>query len=40
VKWAGHVALMEEIRNPYTVLVGKLEGRDLLKDRDVIPNII
>jgi hypothetical protein len=25
--WAGHVARMGEKRNPYRILVGKLEGK-------------
>jgi hypothetical protein len=27
MKWAGHVAYMEEMKNAYKVLVGKLEGK-------------
>jgi hypothetical protein len=27
MRWAGHVALMEEVRNAYNILVGKPEGR-------------
>jgi len=27
VRWAGHVARMEEIRNAYKMLVGKPEGK-------------
>jgi hypothetical protein len=26
MRWAGHVARMEDIRNAYNILVGKLEG--------------
>jgi hypothetical protein len=26
IGWAGDIACMEEMRNKYTVLVGKLEG--------------
>jgi hypothetical protein len=28
VRWAGHVARMEEMRNAYRLLVGKPEGKD------------
>jgi hypothetical protein len=27
MRWAGHVARMEEVRKVYRVLVGKLEGK-------------
>jgi hypothetical protein len=27
MRWAGHVALMREMRNPYTILVRKPEGK-------------
>jgi hypothetical protein len=27
IKWAGHVTLMGQIRNEYTILVRKLEGK-------------
>jgi hypothetical protein len=30
MRWAGQVALMEEMRNVYTVLVGNPEGKRLL----------
>jgi len=30
MRWAGHVALMGEIRNRYSILFGKHEGRDHL----------
>ena len=30
LRWAGHVALMEQSRNAYRVLVGKPEGKRLL----------
>jgi hypothetical protein len=30
MKWTGHVACMEEIRNAYTILVGKPEGKRTL----------
>jgi hypothetical protein len=32
MRWTGHVAGMETIRNLYKLLVGKLEGRISLKD--------
>jgi hypothetical protein len=35
MRWAGHVARMEEGRNVYRVLVGKPEGKDHLKDQGV-----
>jgi hypothetical protein len=35
MRWAGHVARMGEGRNLYRVLVGKLEGKDHLKDQGV-----
>jgi hypothetical protein len=28
MRWAGHVACTEEMRNAYNILVGKLKGRD------------
>jgi hypothetical protein len=35
MRWAGHVALMEEKRNAYSILVGKSEGkRPLARPRD------
>jgi hypothetical protein len=33
VKWARNVARVGEIRYLYRILVGKLEGENLLKDR-------
>jgi len=27
IKWAGHVALMGEMRNAYNILIGKTEGK-------------
>jgi hypothetical protein len=30
MKWAGHVPLVADMRNAFTVLVGKLEGKRLL----------
>jgi hypothetical protein len=35
MRWAGHVARMGEGRNVYSVLVGKREGKNHLKDQDV-----
>jgi hypothetical protein len=35
MRWAGHVARMGEGRNMYRVLVGKPEGKSLLKDQGV-----
>jgi hypothetical protein len=35
MRWAVHVARMGEGRNVYTVLVGKSEGENRLKDQDV-----
>jgi hypothetical protein len=31
MKWAGHVARMEEKSNVYTLLVGKAEGKETTK---------
>jgi len=28
MSWAGHVARMGDMRNAYTIFVGKLKGRD------------
>jgi hypothetical protein len=30
MRWVGHVAHMEEMRNAYKILVGKPEGKKLL----------
>jgi len=30
MRWTGHVARMEAMRNAYNILVGKPEGRGLL----------
>jgi hypothetical protein len=30
VRWTGHVACTEEMRNAYIDLIGKLKGRDYL----------
>jgi hypothetical protein len=27
IRWAGHVAHMGEVRNAYTILIGKSEGK-------------
>jgi len=35
MRWAGHVARMEERRGAYRVLVGKLRERDHLGDRGI-----
>jgi hypothetical protein len=35
MRWAGHVARMGEGRNVYSVLVGKPEGKDHLKEHGV-----
>jgi hypothetical protein len=32
MRWDGHVALMKEKRNAYSVSVGKSEGKDHLED--------
>ncbi|KAJ4430153.1 hypothetical protein ANN_22363 [Periplaneta americana] len=34
LRWAGHVARMSESRNAYRVLVGRLEGKRSLTDKD------
>jgi hypothetical protein len=31
MKWAGHVSCMEEMRNAFKILVGKLEGKRPLR---------
>jgi hypothetical protein len=40
LRWAGHVACMEESRGGYRVLVGKPEGRGHLKDPGIDGRII
>ena len=40
IKWAGHVARMEEGRSVYKVLVGKPEGKNHWGDQDVDGRII
>jgi hypothetical protein len=32
MRWARHVALVDEMRNVYSILVGKLKGTDYLED--------
>jgi hypothetical protein len=32
MRWAGHVALMVEMRNVYNIFVGKLVGKDHSED--------
>jgi hypothetical protein len=39
VRWTGHVAQIGEMTNAYTVLVGNLTGRGVLRDLDVKDNI-
>ncbi|KAJ4434249.1 hypothetical protein ANN_22799 [Periplaneta americana] len=40
LRWTGHVARMGEPRNAYRVLVGRPEGKDLWRGRDVDGKII
>jgi hypothetical protein len=40
MRWAGHVALMGEMRNAYAVLGGNLKERDRPEDLDVNGKII
>jgi len=40
MRWAGHVARMEEMRNSYNILVGKPEGKRLGVDRKTIFELI
>ena len=40
MRWAGHVARMEEGRGVHKVLVGKPEGRDHWGDQDIDGSII
>jgi len=40
IRWAGHVACMEERRGVYRVLVGKPEGKNHLEDLGVDRRII
>jgi hypothetical protein len=35
MKWVGHVALTEEMRNTYKILVGIVKGRDHVEDLGV-----
>jgi hypothetical protein len=39
MKWVGHVAHMQERRNAFRILVGKLKGTDHLEDLDPITQI-
>jgi hypothetical protein len=32
MRWMGHAACVGEMRNAYTILVGKPEGRDYLEE--------
>jgi hypothetical protein len=36
MRWAGHVAVMGEKRNAYSLLVGKPEGKRPLGDQNVV----
>jgi hypothetical protein len=40
VRWAGHVAYMEEMRRVYKILVGEPEGKNYSKVLSVIVRII
>ena len=40
MRWAGHVACIEEGRGVYKVLVGKPEGKRTIGDQDVDGRII
>jgi len=40
MEWAGHVAPIDERRDAYRFLVGKLEGKRSLDDPDVEGKII
>jgi hypothetical protein len=40
MKWAGHIAFMGEIKNPYRILVRKPEGRNYLEDLGIDERII
>ena len=40
LRWAGHVALVEESRNAYRVLEGKHEGKRPLEGQDLDGRII
>jgi len=31
MRWAGHIACMEDMRNAYNILVGKCEGKRPLR---------
>jgi hypothetical protein len=40
MKWAGHVALMGEMRHAHKIWMGDLKERDHLKDIDIDERII
>jgi hypothetical protein len=40
MKWAGHVALMGEMRNAYNIWFESLKVRDRSEDRGVVGRII
>ena len=40
LRWAGHVARMEQSRNAYRVLVGKSEGKDTFREAEIDGRII
>jgi hypothetical protein len=40
MRWAGHVALMGEVRNMYRVLVGKPDGKNHWEEQGVDGGII
>jgi hypothetical protein len=35
MRWAGHVVHMGEMRNAYTIFVGKADGKNLSEDLNV-----
>jgi len=35
MRWAGHVASMDGMRNAYKILIGNCEGRDHSTDIDI-----
>jgi hypothetical protein len=40
MRWAGHIARMEDIRNAYNILVGKSEGKNHSEDLGIDGKII
>jgi len=41
MRWTGHVARMGEMKNPYTIFVGKREGKRLYTaDQDIDGKIL